>query len=212
MRQARLNETEAGGVEGSEFPATRHAGERAMNALSRAWRWGNKWLVHIWLGIPLMFGLVGWIGGGLDQYQDLGEYAAKAPRIEKYGLIKKTDLRGRWHVLIDGEEKISITCSFPPHSECIRYIAPLKAKIKYFQYRNNNVIIDLISDDGRHLIKENEEVKSWMKAMKSYRESTTSDSILWMIFFSFYLVIPLMIGIPIIRWIGRRNAVNKGKL
>ena len=184
---------------------------RIVHILARSLRWGNKWLVHIWLGIPLLAGLMGWAHGGLDQYQDLGEYAARAPRIERYGLIKKTDLRGERHVLVTADERIAITCGVPAYGECIKYITPLKATVRYFKYRGQNVIIDLVSEDGRHIIKEDEEVKSWMKSMISRKEDDTLDAIFGMIFLSFVLVIPLMIGFPIIRWIGRRNMSKKGK-
>ena len=60
----------------------------------RLYRWCKKWLVHIWLGLPLLVAFT-WMYLAPSDLADVYAAATSTPSFWQEGIITRPDLKGR---------------------------------------------------------------------------------------------------------------------
>ena len=107
---------------------------------------GKKWLVHIWIGIPLVCGLLFLMPNQLE-LEDIHVAATSGQNFWKDGIITRPGLRGRKLLLELPDGDIHrIHCIFrnKTTSGClIDANFPLKARVELFEYRNRWIILSI---------------------------------------------------------------------
>jgi hypothetical protein len=106
--------------------------------LKAIWRLSAKWMVHLWLGIPLCGGIAG-LSVAKSQYADVYDVAIKAPSFWREGVITRPDLRGRrLRLTMANGDRREIRCFMgdTAGSSCLfGRDFPIKARVELFDYK-----------------------------------------------------------------------------
>lgn len=133
-----------------------------------AWlyRWSNKLLLHIWIGLPLLGALIG-MWSARSEWTDVHEKAVSTPSFWQEGVITRPDLKGNTLRLRmeDGSAR-PILCNIGSvtTSYCLYGIKlPIHARVEIFDYRGIWMILTVID------MEKNVEILGKEKQLKYYK-------------------------------------------
>lgn len=175
------------------------------SAIKTVLRWYNIWLVHIWLGVPLLGGVVWTIAAysderGMTVYDD----AMSSPRIVELGTITANGPRNKNLLFTNGEKNRKlIYCNLieATKSSCLfGKNFPLKAKIEVFQTKHNDNsywIILSVESNNSIIVSENDQLKSLKGNQNDSRSVNYYTEFFMGFFFSLIFYVPILIILKI---------------
>lgn len=158
---------------------------------------GRFWMVHIWLGLPLLCALTGYLSTP-PRYTDVYPTALREPAFWRQGTIDRPDLRGRdLRLIMTNGEQHEIRCSMGTRagSSCLfGHEFPISAKVELFSYRGNWMILtvyDLGKD--RTIVKKDAQIDRYRSGDK-YSSTITPESEMYRGLTIGILIMPLFIA------------------
>lgn len=127
------------------FQSLGHGLLRLFDWIDRIWVFCRKWMIHVFILLPLLSAIVSVYVSDNRQISDVYDYAVKSPSFWREGVITRPDLRGNTLrlTMADGSKR-QIYCflNYKAGSSCLfGKEFPIKARVELFDYKNAWVIL-----------------------------------------------------------------------